>query len=141
MTKLSLQTVASIYHVNPVMVGLLDNANYSNVREFRRSLYGDSLGPIIKQVEGVINEFLRPMIDDDDAVYVEFNLDEKLRASFEEKAAVTSTAVGGPWMTRNEARAMNNLPAIDGGEDLITPLNVTTENSESNNDVGLEEEA
>ncbi|MHC9892371.1 phage portal protein [Corynebacterium diphtheriae] len=141
MTKLSLQTVASIYHVNPVMVGLLDNANYSNVREFRRSLYGDSLGPIIKQVEGVINEFLRPMIDDDDAVYVEFNLDEKLRASFEEKAEVTSTAVGGPWMTRNEARAMNNLPAIDGGEDLITPLNVTKENSESNNDVGLEEEA
>ncbi|MHC9695122.1 hypothetical protein ACQXYF_09600 [Corynebacterium diphtheriae] len=81
------------------------------------------------------------MIDDDDAVYVEFNLDEKLRASFEEKAAVTSAAVGGPWMTRNEARAMNNLPAIDGGEDLITPLNATTENSESNNDVGLEEEA
>ena len=34
--KLSLATVAQVYHVNPTMIGLLDNANYSNVREFRR---------------------------------------------------------------------------------------------------------
>lgn len=126
--KLSLQTVASAYHINPTMVGLLDNANYSNVREFRRGLYGDSLGPIIKQVEDALNFFLLPILGepDDGSVYVEFNLDEKLRASFEEKAAVTSTAVGGPWMTVNEARAMNNMPAIDGGEELIRPLNVGT---------------
>lgn len=38
-TKLSLSTVAQVYFVNPTMVGLLDNANYSNVREFRRALY------------------------------------------------------------------------------------------------------
>lgn len=129
--KLSLQTVASVFHVNPVMVGLLDNANYSNVREFRRSLYGDSLGPIIKQIEEVFNYFLLPMLHIDASNhYVEFNLDEKLRASFEEKAAVTSTAVGGPWMTRNEARAMNNMPAIEGGDELIMPLNLSTQGAE-----------
>lgn len=130
-TKLSLQTVASAFHINPTMVGLLDNANYSNVREFRKSLYGDSLGPVIKQLEDVLNEFLIPMLaetmpaEDTDGVYFEFNLDEKLRASFEEKAAVTSTAVGGPWMAPNEARAMNNMPAIEGGDDLLRPLNVS----------------
>ena len=124
MTKLSLQTVASVYHVNPTMVGLLDNANYSNVREFRRSLYGDSLGPLIKRIEDALNLIVLPMLGEPEGVYVEFNLDEKLRASFEEKAAVTSTAVGGPWMTVNEARAMNNMTSIDGGDDLIRPLNV-----------------
>ena len=107
MTKLSLQTVASVYHVNPTMVGLLDNANYSNVREFRRSLYGDSLGPLIKRIEDALNLIVLPMLGEPEGVYVEFNLDEKLRASFEEKAAVTSTAVGGPWMTVNEARAVS----------------------------------
>src|SRR5690606_15357761 len=49
--KLSLETVAQVYHVNPTMVGVLDNANYSNVREFRQSLYGDSLGPVITMLE------------------------------------------------------------------------------------------
>lgn len=126
MAKLSLQTVASVFHINPTMIGLLDNANYSNVREFRRSLYGDSLGPQIKRIEDALNQWVLPMLGADDGVYVEFNLEEKLRASFEEKAAVTSTAVGAPWMTVNEARAMNNMPAVDGGEELIRPLNVGT---------------
>ena len=35
-------------------------------------------------------------------------------------------AVGGPYMTRNEARALNNLPSVAGGDDLIVPLNVLT---------------
>ncbi|MGP9760229.1 phage portal protein [Corynebacterium sp. AOP12-C2-36] len=125
MTKLSLQTVASVYHVNPTQVGLLDNANYSNVREFRRSLYGDSLGPQIKRIEDALNQWALPILGVDDDVYVEFNLEEKLRASFEEKAAVTSTAVGAPWMTVNEARGMNNLPHLDGGDVLARPLNTT----------------
>lgn len=126
MTKLSLQTVASIFQVNPTMIGLLDNANYSNVREFRKSLYGDSLAPQVKMIEDALNEFVLPILGASDDLYIEFNLEEKLRASFEEKAAVTSAAVGGPWMTVNEARAMNNMPALDGGDDLIRPLNVGT---------------
>lgn len=127
--KLSLQTVASIYHIPPTMVGLLDNANYSNVKEFRKSLYGEALGPVFKILEETLNLFLLPAIEaslDLEGVYLEFNLDEKLRASFEERAAVTSTAVGGPFMTVNEARAQHNLPMIEGGDDLLRPLNLGT---------------
>lgn len=136
MTKLSLATVAQVYHVNPTMVGLLDNANYSNVREFRRSLFGDSLGPLIKRIEGVLNEFLAPMLGVPEGVYAEFNVEEKLRGSFEEQAKVTTQATGGPWMTVNEARAMRNMPAIDGGNDLIRPLNTeaVTEDGGDGND-------
>jgi hypothetical protein len=32
--------------------------------------------------------------------------------------------VGAPWLTRNEARARQNLPHIDGADELIVPLNV-----------------
>lgn len=134
--KLSLATVASVYQINPVMVGLLDNANYSNVREFRKSLYGDSLGPIIKQIEDTLNVFLLEKLGAEEGIYLEFNIDEKLRASFEEKAAVTSTAVGGPWMTRNEARAMNNMPAIEGGDELLVPLNTSTDPQEDTDPAG-----
>lgn len=122
--KLALTTVASVYHINPTMLGLLDNANYSNVREFRRMLYGDSLGPIIRQIEDRLNAFLMPMLGAPDSQYLEFNLQEKLRGSFEEQAKVYQTGVGGPWLTVNEARARENLTAIEGGDDLIRPLNV-----------------
>lgn len=122
--KLSLATVAGVFHINPTMVGLLDNANYSNVREFRKALFGDSLNPIIKQIENALNAFYLPMLGVSPGdTYIEFNLDEKLRASFEEKAEILTRAVGGPWMTRAEARAMENLPFLEGSDALIVPLN------------------
>ncbi|WP_311353792.1 phage portal protein [Corynebacterium pyruviciproducens] len=138
MTKLSLETVAQVYHVNPTMVGVLDNANYANVREFRQSLYGDSLGPLMKQLEQALNGWLVPMLADRGAgcdprtTYVEFNVEDRLRGRFEEQAQVTSTAVGAPWMTRNEARAMNNLPAVDGGDVLVLPLNTAADPADPN---------
>lgn len=123
--KLSFATVAAAFHVNPTMVGQLDNANYSNVREFRRSLYGDTLGPLIAQIEARINTFLLPRLGmDPSRYYVEFNIGEKLQGSFEEQAAVLSTSIGAPWMSRNEGRGRMNLPKIDGGDELVTPLNV-----------------
>lgn len=123
--KLSPSTVAAVYHVNPTMVGLLDNANYSNVREFRRMLYGETLGPIIRMIEERLNAFLLPMLGVSETTYVEFNVDARLRGSQEEQAAVASQAVGAPYMTRNEYRALQNLPSIDGADELVQPLNVT----------------
>lgn len=128
--KLSLATVAQVYHVNPTMIGLLDNANYSNVREFRRGLYGDTLGPIITMIEGRLNAFLLPMLNAPAGQFVEFNVEAKLRGSFEEQAAVISSSVGGPWMTRNEARRLQNLAAIEGGDKLIVPLNLGSSDGE-----------
>ena len=136
--KLSFATVCSAYHVNPTMVGLLDNANYSNVREFRRMLYGDTLGPIIAQIEDRLNTFLLPMLGMDDAThYIEFNIAEKLQGSFEEQAAVMSTLVGRPIMSADEGRARFNLPAMGGdAESLVTPLNVLIGGQASPRDSG-----
>jgi len=123
-SRLALNTVASVYHINPTMVGILDNANYSNVREFRRMLYGDTLGPILAQLEDRISTFLVPRYDSRPGVYVEFNLEEKLQGSFEEQTTALQASVGRPWMTANEARAHFNMPAIEDGDGLVVPLNV-----------------
>jgi HK97 family phage portal protein len=125
-TKLALQTVAAVYHVNPTMVGLLDNANYSNVLEFRRMLYTDTLGPLLKQIESRINAFLLPRLEPSlPDLYAEFNVAEKLKGSFSEQAQALQTAVGRPWMTADEARGRLNLPSVGGEADqLVVPLNV-----------------
>lgn len=122
--KLALATVAQVYHVNPTMIGLLDNANFSNVREFRRMLYGETLGPILAMIEDRLNAFLVPRVALDSDIYVEFNIGEKLQGSFEEQAAVMQSATGRPWQTVNETRARFNMPQIDGGDDLSIPLNI-----------------
>lgn len=126
-SKLSLVTVAAAFHVNPTMIGQNDGANYSNVREFRKMLYGDTLGPLISQFEARLNGFMLPMFGmDPDRHYVEFNIAEKLQGNFEEQAQALQTSVGGPWMTRAEARARLNLPTLEGSESLLFPLNLST---------------
>lgn len=128
--KLSLETCAQVYHLNPTMIGVLDNANYSNVREFRQMLYGDSLGPYLAQFEQRINGLLVPRMASP-GTYVEFNLAAKLAGNFEEQSKVMQSAIGAPWMTINEGRAKQNLPAVAGGDELVRPLNITAPGSQT----------
>lgn len=123
--KLTREEVARSFHVPLPMVGILDHATFSNIREQHKQLYQDCLGPWLEDIQQDIELQLLPDLPDASNVYVEFNINEKLRGSFEEQAIQLQSSVGGPYMTRNEARARLNLPAVPGGDDLIVPLNVT----------------
>jgi hypothetical protein len=123
--KLTREECARAYHIPLPMVGILDNATFSNIREQHRNLYQDSLGPWLAMIEQDIMLQLLPEFDDTQGVYVEFNIAEKLQGSFEEQTKELQSAVGRPWMTADEARARMNLPSMGGdAEQLVTPLNV-----------------
>ena len=122
--QLSREDVAAAYHVNPSLIWHTNTQTYASAKDNARALYADCLGPTLQMLQQRINSFLLPMIGADPDTYVEFDLTEKLKGSFEERASILQSSVGGPWMTRNEARADNNLPPIEGGDELIVPLNV-----------------
>lgn len=124
--KLTRSEVAAAFYIPAPMVGILDNATFSNITEQHKQLYQDTLGPWLVQIAEEFGVQLVPEFDQTGKVYVEFNFAEKMRGSIEEQAASLQTSVGGPWLTRNEARALVNRPAIAGGDDLIVPLNVVT---------------
>jgi HK97 family phage portal protein len=130
--QLTREEVAVAFHVNPAILGVTQGSSSGQgstaVPEIRKQLYADSLGPWLEEMSQDIECQLLPDLDPGGVgkVYVEFNLKRKMQGSFEEQAAAISASVGGPWMTRNEARALNNLPALAEAEDLITPLNVVT---------------
>lgn len=122
--QLSREDVAAAYHVNPSLIWHTSTQTYASAKDNARALYADCLGPILQMIQQRFNSFLLPMVGADPNLYVEFDLSEKLKGSFEERASILQSAVGGPYMTRNEARADNNLPPIEGGDELIVPLNV-----------------
>lgn len=132
--KLTDAEVASAYHIAPELVGAREG-NFASIDAFRQMLYGSSLGPYIIEWEAVLN-----LAFGDESTYLEANIDAKLRGSFLEQAAVTSSAVGAPWMTRDEARSMRNLPPVPGGDQLVTPLNVLIGGQTSPRDSGTQNE-
>lgn len=138
--QLSREDVAAAYHVNPSLIWHTTTQTYASAKDNARALYADCLGPTLQMLQQRMNSFLLPMIGADPDTYVEFDLTEKLKGSFEERASILQASVGGPWLTRNEARADNNLPPIEGGDDLIVPLNVLAGGQASPQDTHMDEQ-
>ena len=138
--KLSREAVAAAYGVNPSLIWHSDTQTYASSKDNARALYAECLGPVLQMIQQRINSFLLPMIGADANLYVEFDLTEKLKGSFEERASILQASVGGPWLTRNEARADNNLPPIEGGDELIVPLNVLEGGQASPQDTHMDEQ-
>lgn len=127
--------VASAFHVPPELVGARQGT-FSNIAAFRQMLFGPVLGPRLEEFQQAVNAELVPALDTTDGVYVELDREAAMNGSFAEQAQILSTSIGGPWLTRNEGRAKQNLPAVEGGDELITPLNVIEGGLASPRDTG-----
>lgn len=138
--KLTREEVAAAFHIPLPMVGILEHATFSNIKEQHQNLYQDTLGPWLEMIQQEIGLQLVGDFDDTGKVYVEFNLAEKMKGSFEEQASSLQTSVGAPWLLINEARARMNLPQVEGGDALVTPLNVLKGGQASPTDSGTQNE-
>jgi HK97 family phage portal protein len=114
--KLSAEEVARAYHIPLPMVGILEHATFSNIKEQHKQLYADCLGPWLAMIQGELMRQLLPESSDTADIYCEFNIAEKLKGSFEEQTNALRVAVGRPFMTANEARGRLNLPSMKDDE-------------------------
>lgn len=138
--QISREAVAAAYRINPALVWHTGTQTYASARDNARALYAECLGPDLQMLQQRLNDFLLPKLGADKDTYVEFDLTEKLKGSFEERAGIMQSSVGGPWLTRNEARADYNLPPIKGGDELIVPLNVVEGGQASPTDTHMDEQ-
>ena len=122
--RLSDIEVCSAFHIPPELTGSRPGT-FSNIAAFRQMLFGPTLGPTLEEFQQAFNAEIVPALGGTDALYAELDREAAMNGSFMEQAVILSTAIGGPWLLRNEGRAKQNLPWIEGGDELITPLNVT----------------
>lgn len=124
--KLSREDCAAVYHVNPAMIWPGSGQTYASAKDNARALYNDCLAPTLMQATDRINMVILPRVGEPKNHYAAYDITIKTEGTYEEKIKTLSSAVGAPFLSRNEARAHLDLPAIDGGDELITPLNVLT---------------
>lgn len=122
--RLTLAFVASVYNVPIQLLGGTDR----NVDAAQRGLLTNTLAPWLSWIEETANRSLVPAVHGEQAVYgrifCEHVLEEKSRGSFRQQAEILEKAVGGPWLSPNEARALINLPRIEGGDTLMYPVSL-----------------
>ena len=124
--KLSREDCAAVYHVNPAMIWPGSGQTYASAKDNARALYNDCLAPLLMQATDRLAMVMLPRVGEQGNHYLAYDITIKTEGTFEEKIDTLSAAVGAPFLSRNEARARLDLPAVEGGDELITPLNVLT---------------
>lgn len=111
--RFSVEEVARIFKVPPVLIGDLSHSTYSNSVAMDMFFAKHTLGRHLSAIEGAINrQLLTPAAAR--TMYAEFSLEGLLRGASTERAAFYSSAINDGWMLRSEARKLENLPAIEG---------------------------
>jgi len=113
----AIERVASLYGVPLGMVGM-----DSNVKDAQSQFYADTLPPYCEDFTSFLNQRILVRAYNWTKGCFEFNLDEKHMG--DDRLAALTSATGRPVMVTNEARARLNLPPVDGGDELVTPMNV-----------------
>lgn len=112
--------VAATYGIPAAM--LAPTSSDRNADSAKRSLYADTLQPLVDMVEDELKRRAVPAFygpERASRIFIRGNLSDKLKGSFREQSQSFALATGGrAWMSSNDVRAMLNLSPLDGGDDL-----------------------
>lgn len=116
--RLSTTEIARIFRVPPWMIAADAGSSmtYSNVEQQMIQFAEYSLRPWLVTIEQALAAD-RDIFPDDGSIFPEFLMDALLRADTATRSQAYSAAHG-RWMTTNEIRRRENLPPIEGGDEL-----------------------
>lgn len=111
--KLSAEQVCTAFHVPLHKINAGPVPTNNNVEALNTEYYSQCLQTLIEAIEALLDEGLGLW----NAAYrSEFDLDDLLRMDSATLVKSLNDAVGGGWLSPNEARAKRGLPPVKGGE-------------------------
>jgi len=118
LNKYSALQIASVFGIKPNQLN--DNTTtYSNTEAQNKAYYNDTLLAILTNDEQELVYKLLPDTEIAEGYYIYFDVDIMLRAAFKERMEGYAKAISNGIYTPNEARNKENLPAKEGGDQLI----------------------
>lgn len=134
--KFTKAEIAGFYRIPLHMVNELDKATFSNIEHQSIQFVVDAVRPWAVRME---KEIKRKCLSPIEKLthYIKFNLGALLRGDTKSRYEGYESAITkGCWMSRNEARELEDMNPKDGLDEMIVPLNFSKEGE----DVKEEEE-
>jgi len=132
--KFQITDIARLFRVPPHMIADLDRATFSNIEQQSLEFVMHTMTPWAERWEAAIE---RDLIFENEDLEVEFDFANLMRGDAASRSAYYQSGIQNGWLTRNEARAAENLNPIAGLEQPLRPLNMVEESdaeeSESEN--------
>ena len=123
--------IAGWFRVPAHFINDLEKATFSNVEHLDLSFVKHTLSPYYVSLEKTLRKAL--MTEAEKARYFfKFNADGLIRGDIKSRYEAHSKAVGGPWLTANEVRELDDRAKIEGGDTLLRPLNSLPDGGNNN---------
>lgn len=123
--KFTKAEIASIYRVPLHMINELDKATFSNIEHQSLEFVIHSIMPWAVRIEQALN---RSLLSDSERgeYFFKFNIAGLLRGDMKTRYEAYSKAIADGWMNRNEVRELEDRNPVDGLDEYLYPLNMTT---------------
>jgi HK97 family phage portal protein len=120
--KFGVEEICRMFEVDPHLVGATEGNTSlgSSITDQTNSVMKFKLRKRLKRIEGALEKQLLTREDRDNGVSIEFNVEGFLRA--DSKGRAEYYGVMKEFMTRNEIRALEGLPPVEGGDVLMTQM-------------------
>jgi HK97 family phage portal protein len=120
------EEICRFFRVFPSMIGFSDKtATYASAESFFGAHVVHSLMPWVTLWEQAMERDLLTEAEIADGYQVQFKLQGLLRGDSKSRAEFYSSGITTGWMTRNEARKLEDLDPLPGLDKVLQPLNMT----------------
>ncbi len=133
-----LEQICRIYRVPLPIVQDWTHGTYTNSEQAGLWFAQHTITPIAVSTERTLSSNL--FLDGEAGTYVKFNLDAILRGDYATRTAGYNTLINSGVISRNEARAYEDLDPYVGGDEYLVPLNMASSTS-LGTDANLDEPA
>lgn len=128
--KFQLEEICRWFGVPSVLVNDTSGSTTwgSGIEQLVQGFYKLNLRPYLERLEASIQANLFS-VDEANQYEVEFDFEGLLRSDFKSRLEGYRTAIAGSVMTPNEARKLEGLPRVDGGDALLSQINMAPVNT------------
>jgi len=123
MMKLNRSQIAGIFNVPAHMINDLEKATFSNITQQSIQFVRHTMMPWVVNWEQETNRRVFSRAELAAGYYVRFNLAGLLRGTPQERANFYHFAITDGWMSRNEARAFEEMNPVDGLDEMLVSVN------------------
>ena len=131
MMKLNRSMIAGIFNVPAHMINDLEKATFSNISEQAIQFVRYSIMPWVTNWEQELNRRLFTRSERAAGYYSRFNLSGLLRGTPKERAEFYHYAITDGWMSRNEARAFEDMNPCDGLDEMLVSVNAAQQTKQN----------
>lgn len=121
--KYSEVDICGLWRMPPHKIGIMDRATWANVEHMNIEFVTDCLLPLAVSWEQTV---ARDMLPENTEEFSELLLELLLRGDTRTRYEAYGKAIQDGWLTRNEARALENRNPLPGLDEPLQPLNMTT---------------